>query len=93
MIGEEIFFEEFGGVYIYSLKSGVVYFIVEDEYYLFDMIKYLLLFIFLNNMEDLFFIMLFDLEKRFILEFESIILLELNKVYDVKEIIYKVVDN
>lgn len=91
--GEEISFEELGGAYTHSSKSGVAHFIAEDEYHLLDMIKYLLSFIPSNNMEDPPFIMSSDSEKRFVPELENIIPQEPNKAYDVKEIIYKVVDN
>jgi len=57
------------------------------------MIKYLLTFIPSNNMEDPPFIMSSDSEKRLVPELEGIIPSEPNKAYDVKEIIYKIVDN
>ncbi|BCS81231.1 acyl-CoA carboxylase subunit beta [Anaerocellum diazotrophicum] len=91
--GEEISFEELGGAYTHSSKSGVAHFIAEDEYHLLDMIKYLLSFIPSNNMEDPPFIISSDSEKRLVPELEGIIPQEPNKAYDVKEIIYKVVDN
>jgi len=91
--GEEISFEELGGAFTHSSKSGVAHFIAEDEYHLLDMIKYLLTFIPSNNMEDPPFIMSSDSEKRLVPELEGIIPSEPNKAYDVKEIIYKIVDN
>ena len=57
------------------------------------MIKYFLSFLPSNNMDDPPYVMSSDSEKRVIPELENLIPNEPNKAYDVKDIIYKVVDN
>lgn len=91
--GEEITFEELGGALTHNTKSGVAHFIANDEYELLDMIKYLLSFLPSNNMDDPPYVLSSDSDKRVIPELEAIVPEETNKAYDVKDIIYKIVDN
>lgn len=54
VIGEEVIMEEFGGVYIYMVKLGMVYYVVLGEQDVFDYVCELLSYLLFNNFIDVF---------------------------------------
>jgi len=93
MLGQEITFEELGGALVHGQTSGVAHFIAGDEEHCIRIIKQLLSFLPSNYMEDPPIVATGDDPDRTDEGLEKIIPADPDKPYDVKEIIYRVVDN
>lgn len=93
VLGQEITFEELGGALVHNHTSGVAHFIAEDEEHCIQIIKQLLSFLPSNYMEDPPIVATGDDPDRTDEGLENIIPGDPDKPYDIKEIIYRVVDN
>ena len=91
-LGQEVTFEELGGALIHSQTSGVAHFIAKDEQHCIDIIKRLLSYVPNNYMEDPPAVEPSDDPNRTDETISKIIPDDPDKPYDVKEIIYRVVD-
>jgi acetyl-CoA carboxylase carboxyltransferase component len=91
--GEEITQEDLGGAMTHNMRSGVAQFAAENDSHAIDMIKELLSYLPLNNMEDPPHAATGDDPNRLTPALDEIIPDTANKAYDMKEIISAVVDN
>ncbi len=90
--GEEVTFEELGGAATHSQVSGVAHFYAENEQQCLDMVKKLLSYLPSNNLEDPPVKPTDDPEERREESLLEVVPVEPNKPYDVKDVIYAVVD-
>ncbi len=93
VVGQEVSFEELGGALAHSQTSGVTHFIAKDEEHCIQIIKQLLSYLPSNYLEDPPLVETGDDPNRTDESLASIIPDDPDKPYDVKEIIYHVVDN
>lgn len=91
--GEDVTVEQLGGALIHNQRSGVAHFAAEDEKHAMELIRKLLSFLPSNNLEQPPRVEPTDQPDRLIPELNSIIPEDPNKPYDMKEIIYRIVDN
>lgn len=90
--GEEVTFEELGGAATHSQVSGVAHFYAENEQQCLEMVKKLLSYLPSNNLEDPPVKPTDDPEERREESLLEVVPVEPNKPYDVKDVIYAVVD-
>lgn len=90
---ENVSFEDLGGAWVHNQKSGVAHFIVEDEQECFSVLRKLLSFIPLNNLENPPRVYSDDDPVRQDEELNSILPTNTNKAYDMGLVIRKIVDN
>ena len=93
VLGQEVSFEELGGAMVHSQTSGVAHFIAKDEQHCIELVKKLLSFLPSNYMEEPPVIESTDDPNRTDDGLAKIMPDDADKPYDVKEIIYRVVDN
>ncbi|HVP27044.1 MAG TPA: carboxyl transferase domain-containing protein [Candidatus Bathyarchaeia archaeon] len=93
VLGQEVSFEELGGAMVHSETSGVAHFIAKDEQHCIEIIKKLLSYLPSNYLEDPPAVEATDDANRTDEGIVRIIPDDPDKPYDVKEIIYCVVDN
>jgi acetyl-CoA carboxylase carboxyltransferase component len=91
--GEEITFEDLGGAKAHNTKSGVAHFACESDEDTIQRIKDLLSFLPSNNMEDPPVVATGDDPEREDPQLDSIIPDNPNKSYDMKDVIFSIVDN
>jgi acetyl-CoA carboxylase carboxyltransferase component len=91
--GEEITFEDLGGAKTHNEKSGVAHFACENDEDTIQRIKNLLSFLPSNNMEDPPIFATGDVPEREDSQLDSIIPDNPNKSYDMKDVIFSIVDN
>ncbi len=91
--GEEISLEELGGAIAHATKSGNCHFVADDEQQCFQMVRRLLSFLPQNNMEEPPFVDTGDDPNRSAEELLHIVPDDPNKTYDMKKVIYSIVDN
>jgi acetyl-CoA carboxylase carboxyltransferase component len=91
--GEEITFEDLGGAKAHNEKSGVAHFACESDEDTIQRIKDLLSFLPSNNMEDPPVVATGDDPEREDPQLDSIIPDNPNKSYDMKDVIFSIVDN
>ena len=91
--GEEITQEDLGGAMTHNMRSGVALFAADNDSHAIDMIKELLSYLPLNNMEDPPHAATGDDPNRLAPALDEIIPDTANKAYDMKEVISAVVDN
>ena len=91
--GEEITQEDLGGAMTHNMRSGVAQFAADNDSHAIDMIKELLSYLPLNNMEDPPHAATGDDPNRLAPALDEIIPDTANKAYDMKEVITAVVDN
>jgi acetyl-CoA carboxylase carboxyltransferase component len=91
--GEEIGFEELGGALTHATKSGNCHFVADNERQCLEMVRQLLSYLPQNNREEPLYVDTQDPVDRTDNELLSIIPDSPNKVYDIKKIITRVVDN
>jgi len=90
---EEVTKEELGGALTHNKKSGVAHFMSDDEEQSLMMIRELMSFLPLNNMEDPPVKSSDDDPERIDKKLDELIPADPNKPYDMKEIIHSVADN
>jgi len=93
VLGQEVDFEELGGAMIHSQTSGVAHFIAKDEQHCIDIVKKLLSYLPSNYLEDPPAVEPTDDANRTDETIARIIPDDPDKPYDVKEIIFRIVDN
>jgi acetyl-CoA carboxylase carboxyltransferase component len=93
VLGQEVSFEELGGAMVHSQTSGVAHFIAKDEQDCIQTIKTLLSYLPSNYLEDPPIVEPTDDVNRTDETLASIIPDDPDKPYDVKEIIFRVIDN
>ncbi len=91
--GEEISLEELGGATAHATKSGNCHFVADNEQQCFQMVRRLLSFLPQNNTEEPQFMDTGDDPDRITEELLHIVPDDPNKTYDMKQVIYKIVDN
>lgn len=90
---EEVTKEELGGAVTHATKSGVCHFVAENEIEALEQIKTLLSFIPQNNLEDPPVIDCDDPIDRADAELDSLVPVNPNKPYDIKDVIARVIDH
>ena len=90
---EDVSKEDLGGASTHSHKSGVAHFTGENEEQTLMMVRELMSFIPLNNMEEPVELPCTDPIDREEEELNTIVPIDPNKPYDMKDIIYKIVDD
>ncbi|MBR6249829.1 MAG: acyl-CoA carboxylase subunit beta [Bacteroidales bacterium] len=90
---EEVDEEELGGAGVHSQKSGVAQFVSENEEDAMQTIRELLSYIPQNNREEAAIISCDDPVDRIAEELNTIVPDDTNKAYDVKQIIFAIIDN
>ena len=90
---EEVTKEELGGAYTHNTKSGVAHLIADDDEQAMMMIRELMSFLPSNNMDDPPYVPTTDPIYREDIELDSMVPEDLNKPYDMKELIMSVVDD
>jgi len=93
VLGEEVSFDELGGAMTHGTKSGVAHFVVKNEYECMDRIKTLLSYIPQNNTEETSIVLNDDDPNRLDHNIINILPEDSIKPYDMKEIIYSIIDN
>nr|WP_312985033.1 carboxyl transferase domain-containing protein [Clostridioides sp.] len=91
--GEEVTAEELGGAYTHNTTSGVAHFIASNDEDCIDQIKRLLSFLPSNNSEKAPILECQDNANRINDKLDSIVPDDSNKPYDMKEIIFEIVDS
>jgi acetyl-CoA carboxylase carboxyltransferase component len=89
---EEVTFDQLGGAEVHSEKSGVTHFVGRDEKNTLDMVKELLSYLPLSNLQDPPIFESHDPFDRMEDKLNEIVPINPNKPYDVKELITLVVD-
>ena len=93
VLGEEVSFDELGGAMSHGKNSGVAHFVAKNEYQCMDYVKTLLSYIPQNNTEGPPIVMTNDDSNRLDSNLINIIPENPLQPYDMKEIIYSIVDN
>lgn len=93
VLGEEVSFQDLGGAVIHATKSGVVHFVAENEQDSINIAKRLLSFLPSNNMEEPPFVDTGDPMDREMKDVETIVPTDTVKPFDIREVIYRTVDN
>jgi propionyl-CoA carboxylase beta chain len=93
VLGQEVTFEELGGAMVHSQTSGVTHFIARDEEHCVQIVKRLLSYLPSNYLEDPPVVETGDDPNRTDESLARILPDDPDKPYDVKEVIYRVVDN
>jgi acetyl-CoA carboxylase carboxyltransferase component len=91
--GEEVGFEELGGAMTHASKTGNCHFVADNDQHCLEMVRRLMSFLPQNNTEMPLYVDVGDDPQRTDEELCTIIPDSPNKVYDMKRIIEKVVDN
>lgn len=92
-LGEEVTYQDLGGAIVHATKSGVVHFVAENEQDAINITKKLLSYLPSNNMEEPPYMDLGDPADRELKDVESVVPTDPAKPFDMKEIIYRLVDN
>ncbi len=93
VLNESVTFEELGGAEVHASRSGVCHLVGESETHALLMVRELLGFLPQNNMEDTPYVASTDDPLRADNELNSIVPVDANRPYDMKEIINHVVDD
>lgn len=93
VLGEDVSFQDLGGAVIHATKSGVVHFIAENEQDSINITKRLLSYLPSNNMEEPPFMDTGDPADREMKDVESVVPTDTVKPFDMREVIYRTVDN
>ncbi len=92
-IGEEVSYQDLGGAIVHANKSGVVHFVAENEQDAISITKRLLSYLPSNNMEEPPFMDTGDPADREMKGVESIVPSDPLKPFDMRDVIYNLVDN
>ncbi|MCI2413730.1 MAG: acyl-CoA carboxylase subunit beta [Candidatus Aramenus sp.] len=93
VLGEEVTFQDLGGAVVHATKSGVVHFLAESEQEALQITKRLLSYLPSNNMEEPPYMDTGDPADRDVSGVEQVMPTDSAKPFDMKEIIYRIVDN
>ena len=92
-IGEEVSYQDLGGAIIHATKSGVVHFVAVNEQDAINITKRLLSYLPSNNMEEPPYVDTGDPADRAVQSAESIVPTDSVKPFDIRDLIYNIVDN
>lgn len=92
VLNEEVTFETLGGASVHSQTSGTSHFFAEDEMSAMQLMKRVLSYLPQNNLEDPPLVKTGDDPNRMDSELSSIVPSDMDRPYDVKEVIARVVD-
>jgi propionyl-CoA carboxylase beta chain len=90
---EDVTMEELGGAATHASKSGVVHFTGSDEEQTLMMVRELMSFIPSNNMDEPPQKICTDPENRADISLNTVVPVDPNKPYDIKDIIHKIIDD
>lgn len=93
VLNEDVTAEDLGGASVHGAKSGVAHFVADDESQALIMVRELLSYLPQNNMEDAPYVAPTDDPLRTEDDLDTIVPLDPNKPYDIKDVISKVVDD
>lgn len=93
VLNEDVTAEDLGGASVHGAKSGVAHFVADDESQALMMVRELLSYLPQNNMEDAPYVAPTDDPLRTEDDLDTIVPLDPNKPYDIKDVINKVVDD
>jgi acetyl-CoA/propionyl-CoA carboxylase len=93
VLGEDVTFQDLGGAVVHATKSGVVHFLAENEQDAINIAKRLLSYLPSNNMEDPPYMDTGDPSDREVKDVESIVPTDSAKPFDMREVVYRLVDN
>ena len=93
VLGEEVSYQDLGGAVVHATKSGVVHFMVDSEQEAINLTKRLLSYLPSNNMEEPPYIDTGDPADRDVAGVEQIVPNDSAKPFNMREIIYRIVDN
>ena len=92
VLDEDVSFETLGGAHVHNQISGVAHFFASDEAAAVQLIKAILSYLPQNNLEDPPIVTTGDDPDRMDKELDSIVPLDRDRAYDMKEIIQRVLD-
>ncbi len=93
VLGEDVSMQDLGGAVVHASKSGVVHFMVDSEQEALNTAKRLLSYLPSNNMEEPPFMDTGDTNDREVKDAESIVPTDPAKTFDIRDLLYAVVDN
>ncbi|MCY3905836.1 MAG: acyl-CoA carboxylase subunit beta [Anaerolineaceae bacterium] len=93
VLNEDVSFDELGGAAVHASRSGVCHLVGQDETHALLMVRELLGYLPQNNMEDAPFVASSDDPLRADTALDSIVPVDANRPYDMKEIIHRIVDD
>jgi len=93
VLGEEVSYQDLGGAVVHATKSGVVHFMVDSEQEAINLTKRLLSYLPSNNMEEPPYMDTGDPADRDVTGAEQIVPSDSAKPFNMREIIYRIVDN
>ncbi len=93
VLNESVTFDELGGADVHASRSGVCHLVGEDETHALLMVRELLGFLPQNNMEDTPYLASSDDPLRADAALDSIVPVDANRPYDMKEIINRIADD
>lgn len=93
VLGEDVSMQDLGGAVVHASKSGVVHFMVDSEQEAINTAKRLLSYLPSNNMEEPPFMDTGDTNDREVKDAESIVPTDPAKTFDIRDLIYAIVDN
>ncbi len=93
VLNEDVSFDELGGAAVHASRSGVCHLVGQDETHALLMVRELLGYLPQNNMEDAPFVASSDDPLRADTALDSIVPVDANRPYDMKDIIHRVVDD
>ncbi|MCK5075861.1 MAG: acyl-CoA carboxylase subunit beta, partial [Calditrichia bacterium] len=91
--GEDVTVEQLGGAMVHNQKSGVAHFAAEDEKDAIERIRKMMSFLPSNNVERPPYVKTDDPLDKIITDLNYIVPEDPNKAYDMKEIIFRVIDD
>ena len=93
VLNEEVSFDELGGAAVHASRSGVCHLVGQDETHALLMVRELLGYLPQNNMEDAPFVASSDDPLRADTALDSMVPVDANRPYDMKDIIHRIVDD
>ncbi|MCY4021955.1 MAG: acyl-CoA carboxylase subunit beta [Anaerolineaceae bacterium] len=93
VLNEDVSFDELGGAAVHASRSGVCHLVGQDETHALLMVRELLGYLPQNNMEDAPFVASSDDPLRADTGLDSIVPVDANRPYDMKDIIHRIVDD
>jgi acetyl-CoA carboxylase carboxyltransferase component len=93
VLNEEVTFDGLGGADVHAAKSGVCHLVGDDETQALMLVRELISYLPQNNMEDSPYVPPTDDPLRTEAELDTIVPLDSNKPYDMKDVIAKIVDD
>jgi acetyl-CoA carboxylase carboxyltransferase component len=93
VLNEDVTFEGLGGATVHASRSGVCHLVADDETQSLLMVRELLSYLPQNNMEDAPYVPSTDDPLRTEAELDTLVPLDANRPYDMKDVILRIVDD